>query len=81
MSILAIEDCFVYELEFSKLTKANSVVIDNRIVYIVKKDYRGSASPFFTAYDYTTKVQILFNKDKKKLIEILKTKNLGVFDE
>lgn len=63
--------CFIAEFEFGKLTKSNSVVINNRLVYISKKDYTGKTIKVYIAFDYETKIQLGFFSSKEKAIEIL----------
>ena len=73
-----LEDCFKYQLDIKKLSKANSTAISGRVIYIVKKDHTGKSSKFFFAYDYETKVQLHFDLDKDKLIEFLNEQNFEV---
>jgi len=55
-----------YQPEIKKITKANSVLVNNRIIYIVKKDEVGKASKFYCTYDYETKIKLgfFFTKDE-----------------
>ena len=62
----------IYQQEFSKLTKANSCIINGRIIVILKKDYEGKACSAYVAYDYKTKKQLLFSFNKDDLISKLK---------
>lgn len=62
----------IYQQEFSKLTKANSCIINGRIIVILKKDYEGKVCSVYVAYDYKTKKQLLFSFNKDDLISKLK---------
>ena len=73
--------CFKYQPEIKKLTNANSTMVDSRIVYIVKKDYTGKTSSMYIAYDYKTRIQLAFHKNKDELIEYLKDKKLDVLND
>jgi hypothetical protein len=73
--------CFKYEPPIKRLTKSNCITADSRVIYIVKKDYKGNASKLYIAYDYVTKIQIAFHKDKEFLIKFLQNKSLGVLNE
>ena len=66
-----IEDCCRYSLPIKKLTKANSAVINGRVVYIVKKGCDGKPAPWFCSYDYKTKVMLYFDENREVLIEKL----------
>ena len=74
--MIELNKCFKYSQPISKLTKANSILVDERVIYIVKKDHTGKACGLYIAYDYETKIQLAFNKKKDELIEYLKSKNL-----
>jgi hypothetical protein len=76
-----VNDCYKYNGEFSKATKANSFVADGRIVMILKKDYIGKTSSIHIAYDSFTKVQLMAHHDKDILIKYLQTKDLSVLGE
>lgn len=76
-----VSSCEKYEPKIKKLTKANSLVINERVIYICKKDHTGKASKLFVAYDYETKIQLAFNKDKDILIEFLEKQDLKVLDD
>lgn len=73
-----LEDCNKYEPEIKRLTKSNSVVIDGRVVYIVKKDFRGKTLRMFVAYDNDSKVQLYAHHDKDTLIQFLLNKDMSV---
>lgn len=61
----------IYQLEFSKPTRSNSIVIHDRVIMLMKKDYEGKSAKIYIAYDYKTKKQLTFHFDKDKLIEVL----------
>jgi len=69
-----------YEPEIKKLTKSNSLLVNGRLFYIVKKDNKGKASKYYVVYDYETKIQLGFFFDKEtieeKLITIFKKENI-----
>lgn len=67
----SLDECFKYEPEIKRLTKANSLLVGTRVIYIVKKNHKGQANRFYIAYDYKTKVQLAFNTDKEALKEFL----------
>lgn len=62
---------FIAIFDFGKLTKANSRIINTRLVYISKKDYTGTNTKVYIAFDYATKIQLGFASDKDKLVEML----------
>ncbi len=65
-------DCFRYEPEIKRLTKANSTIINGLMVYMVKKSHDGkSSSPLYCAYDYRSKILLHFDSDKSKLVNFL----------
>ena len=66
------KQCLVYSGNISRLTKANSCIINGRIIVILKKDYEGKACNVYVAYDYKTKKQLLFSFNKDDLISKLK---------
>jgi len=70
--------CFKYQKEIKKLTKANSAMIQDVVIYIVKKDHTGSSSKFFFAYDYKTKIQLHFHSEKAELIKFLNEQDFEV---
>ena len=74
----AIEDCYKYEPEIKKVTKSNSIVIDGRVVYIVKKEHTGKVSRMFIAYDKETKIQLMAMHDKDELIQFLLEQDMSV---
>lgn len=63
--------CNIYQGTFSKLTKANSALVNGRVIVILKKQYDGKASDCYIAYDYKTKKQLTYHFEKDKLIEVL----------
>ena len=75
------KDCFKYQPEIKKLTKANSIMVDERVIYIVKKDHTGKTATMYFAYDYTTRIQLVHKKNKDALIEYLKDKKLEVLND
>jgi hypothetical protein len=76
------EQCFKYSGDIKKLTKANSTIVGNRVIYIVKKDHEQKTSKLYIAYDYKTKIQLAYNSEKDKLIEYLnkRKEDLSVLD-
>lgn len=69
--MLPLNRCNKYELDFSKPTKSNSVVIGNRTIIINKKDKDGLSVKCYVAWDYKSKIQLAFSDDKDKLILFL----------
>lgn len=69
-----------YEPEIKRLTKVNSLLVNGRLFYIVKKDNTGKAVKCFCVYDYKTKVQIGFYWDKTtiedNLIKVFKKERI-----
>lgn len=63
--------CNIYHLEFSKPTRANSIVIRDRVIMLLKKDYEGNPSKVYCAYDYKTKQYLTFGHTKEECIERL----------
>ncbi|MGB1226456.1 MAG: hypothetical protein ACPG9K_01080 [Poseidonibacter sp.] len=78
--MLDLEDVAKYQPEIKRLTKANSLVVKDRVIYIVKKDHTGKAIHMYNAYDYKTKYQLACFKKKDELINFLERQNLGVLD-
>lgn len=76
--MIDILSCHRYSLPMPKLSKVNSFIIDDRVIYVTKSDYLGKTSRLYIAYDYETKIQLAFNINKDELIEYLKDKNLKV---
>ena len=74
-----VDNCKKYQPEIKRLTKANSMVFDGRVVYIVKKTYEGKAIKMFIAYDEATKTQLAGHHDKDKLIAFLAKQDMSVF--
>ena len=70
-----------YEPSIKRLTKANSNIINNRVIYIVKQNCLGNNIKMFMAYDYKTKIQLYGHFDKDSLIEFLAKQDLKVLDE
>lgn len=64
-----------YQPDIKRLTKANSIVIQDRVVYIVKKKESGKTVKLFVAYDYETKIKLAAHWDKETLIEFLNKQN------
>ena len=73
-----ISDCKVYGGTVSKLTKANSVVVDGRVIRITKKDYTGKASKSYIAYDSSSNLQLASHHDKDTLIGFLLKQDMSV---
>ena len=69
--MIDVDKTFRAEFDFGKLTKANSIVINTRVVYISKKDCTGTNTKTYIAFDYLTKIQLGFSTNKEKLIEML----------
>lgn len=67
-----IEECFRFQGEIKRLTKANSVIIGGRAVYIAKKNHLNKAIKYFSAFDYKTKVLLSVNLTKEDLISNLR---------
>ena len=66
------KDCFRYKADITRLTKANSTIINGLTIYMVKKSWDGkSSSPLYCAYDYATKILLHFDSDKSELIGFL----------
>jgi hypothetical protein len=61
-----------YEPEISKITKANSVLVNNRLFYIIKKDEDGKACKAYCVYDYETRIKLGFFWDKTTIVDNLK---------
>lgn len=78
--MIPLKDCFRYEPEIKRLTKSNSFIHQGRVIYIVKKENTGKAFGLYVAYDYKTKVQLAFHKNKDDLIDFIKRQDLGVLD-
>lgn len=79
--MIPLEQCFRYEPKITRLTKANSFTHQGKVIYVVKKESNGKAYGIYIAYDYKTKVQLGFNRDKNWLIEFIKKQDLGILDE
>ena len=73
----AVEDCFVYQPDIKRVTKANSFVASARTIYICKKDTEGKAMKVFNAYDKETKVLLASHWDKEFLMNYLSDKDLS----
>lgn len=63
-----------------KLSKSNSVIVGDRIIYISKKNHKGKITGMYIAFDYETKIQIAFHKDKDELINYLKSRDKDLKD-
>lgn len=57
-----------------KLTKANSIMLDDTIFYIGKKDYDEKASKLYCAYTYPEGICVMWGSDKDALKEWLDNK-------
>ena len=73
--------CFRWQPIFPRLSDVNSLFVDNRVIYIAKKNYTGKDSNLYIAYDYKTRIQLAFHKNKDELIEYLKDKKLDVLND
>ena len=73
-----VSECFVYQPEIKRLTKANSFTAGGRVIYIVKKDYKGKAIKMYVSYDYETKVQLVAHHDKDEVIRFISKQDLSV---
>ena len=71
------EDCFVYEPEIKRVTKANSFTAGGRLIYVVKKDHNGKAMKGYSAFDKDTKILLAYHSDKEFLIKYLQDKDLS----
>ena len=60
-----------FDMSGVKVRSNTSVIIGDRLYYIVKKFYDGTASKLFTAYDYKSGISVAWNLDKKELIKWL----------
>lgn len=72
--MIALSNCFKYEPKISRLTSANSIIVGSRVIYITKKDHTGKTTSSFIAYDYETKIQLAWHKNKDDLIAYLNKK-------
>ncbi len=72
--MLNVENISKAEFDFGKITKANSSVINGRLIYISKKDSSGNQTKIYIAFDYESKIQLGFYSDKEKLIDMLTRK-------
>lgn len=79
--MIALSKAKRYEPEIKRLTKSNSLAIQDRIIYIAKKDYQGKAVKIFVAYDYKTKVQLYANFSKELIVDYLKEQDLSILEE
>lgn len=71
----------IYQPEIKRLTRANSTIIQGRVVYIVKKNYEGKAYGAYIAYDYETKIQLDCKLTKEELISSLEEKDFDIIDD
>lgn len=71
------EDCFVYEPEIKRMTKANSFIAGGRVCVVVKKNPEGKAIKGFNAYDKDSKILLAHHHDKEYLIKYLQGKDLS----
>ena len=73
-----LDECWTYEPEIKRLTKANSFIADGRVIYICKKDHKGKALRMYVAYDSSTKIQLVAHHDKEEVIRFLQKQDLSV---
>ena len=66
--------------DIPKLTKANSVVIQGRVVWITKKDERGTTSKVYLAYDFKTKIKLGVGLNKASLISYIEKQDFSIID-
>jgi len=63
-----------YSLDFPKLSKANHLIVSDRILIYLRKDTDGNSSLAYGMYDYETKILLGFffvdKKTKEKDIDI-----------
>jgi hypothetical protein len=71
------EDCFIYEPDIKRVTKANSFIAGGRTVYVVKKSPEGKALKGYAVYDKDTKILLAYHWDKEYLIKYLQGKDLS----
>ena len=76
-----IYDCFKYEPEIKRLTKANSFTHEGRVIYIVKKTPEGKASKAYVAYDHATKILLMSHPDKEYLIEFIRRQDMSILSD
>ncbi len=74
----ALADCYIYEPEIKRITKANSFMAGGRVIYIVKKDSMGKAMKIYSAYDKESKVLLGANWDKEFLIAFIQAQDLSI---
>lgn len=61
-----------YGLKIPNLSKVNSVSIQDRVIWITKKNENGKDTSTYIAYDYLTKIKLgVHVGGKKALIEFL----------
>jgi len=63
--------CSSASFSFGKVTKANSFIINNRIIYVTKKDSTGNQCSLYIAFDYKSGIQLGFSSSKEKLCKML----------
>lgn len=66
-----IDTVVCYEGDLPKPTKGNSIIIANRVISIIKKDYDCKASKVFSAYDYKSKRLLHSDFEKEDLVSFL----------
>jgi len=76
--MLSLDDCYKYEPEIKRVTKANSFLASGRVVYIVKKNSQGKTLKVFNAYDKESKVLLMSHWDKEKLIKFIQRQDLSM---
>ena len=76
--MLNLEDCYKYQSDIKRVTKANSFIASGRVIYIVKKSAEGKSLKIYVAYDRETKIQLLAHWNKDKLIRYIQGKDLSM---
>lgn len=77
----SLDDCFKYEPDIKRLTKANSFTHEGRVIYIVKKTPEGKASKAYVAYDHATKILLMSHLDKDFLIEYIREQDMSILSD
>lgn len=66
-----LDSVICYAGTLPKPTRCNSIVISNRVISIIKKDYEGKSINMFSAYDYKSGKLLHSDFTKEDLISFL----------
>ena len=76
--MIAADDCYTYQIDFSKATKVNSFMASGRVIMIHKKEHTGKAIKIYIAYDRDSKVQLSQHWIKDDLVKYIQEQDLSV---